>query len=102
MTKYAVVIADKVDRQLLRHVEFLSRVSVPAARRFRNDFGVILNRLEENPLQFPQDTDPNLPSELYRKALFSKWYKALFMIEGQTVYLDAIIDCRQSVDALDL
>ena len=56
----------------------------------------------ENPFQYPVDTDPNLPEGMYRKALFSRWYKALFIVENKTVYLDAVVDCRQSAKAYEL
>ena len=102
MAKYTVVTARRVDQQLMRHIQFLSRVSVPAAKRFRNEYADILERLESNPLQFPLDTDPNLPDGLYHKALFARWYKALFLIEADCVYLDAVVDCRQSIDSLEL
>ena len=86
------------------YVEFITRVSIPAARRFRNEYARILDELEENPLQFPLDTDPNLPENIYHKAVFAKWYKALFMIDAnnQIVYLDAIVDCRQSSNSLEI
>ena len=102
MAKYTVVTARRVDQQLMRHIQFLSRVSVPAAKRFRNEYADVLERLESNPLQFPLDTDPNLPDGLYHKALFARWYKALFLIEADCVYLDAVVDCRQSIDSLEL
>ena len=102
MARYTVIVASRVDGQLLRHVSFLARVSIPAARRFRKEYAEILDRLEENPLQFPLETDPNLPENTYRKALFARWYKLLFIVENDTVYLDAAVDCRQSVDAYDL
>ena len=102
MAKYQVITSSKIDSQLLQHVSFLSRVSIPAAKRFRKDYAEVLDRLGKNPFQFPFDADPNLPSDLYHKALFSKWYKALFIIEGSTVYLDAVVDCRQSINTYDL
>jgi hypothetical protein len=102
MAKYTVVTARRVDQQLVRHIQFLSRVSVPAAKRFRNEYADILECLERNPLQFPLDTDPNLPDGLYHKALFARWHKALFLIEADCVYLDAVVDCRQSIDSLEL
>ena len=95
MAKYRIVLASRVKAQLLRHMEFLSRVSVPAARRFRDAWAETLQQLEGNPWQFPIDTDLNLPEGLYRKALFAKRYKALFCVEGDTVYLDAVADCRE-------
>ena len=104
MAKYTVIAASRVDSQLLRHFSFIARVSVPAARRFRDEYEKILDALEKNPLQFPLDKDPNLPEEMYHKALFAKWYKALFMIDEQNaiVYLDAVVDCRQSTDSCEL
>lgn len=102
MAKYTVIAASRVERQLIRHIRFLAQVSVPAARRFRRDYAELLDRLEENPFQFPAETDPNLPENLYRRALFARWYKALFLVESDKVYLDAVVDCRQSVDAYDL
>ena len=32
------------------YVEFITRVSIPAARRFRNEYARILDELEEDPL----------------------------------------------------
>lgn len=94
MPKYKVITASYLDSMLLRHVAFLSRVSLPATKKFRNEFEEILKRLEKNPFQFPFSDDPNLPEGVYRKALFCKWYKALFCVDGNTVYLDAVVDCR--------
>lgn len=79
---------------LLRHTEFLSRVSVPATKMFYKELERTLRRIEDNPYQFPQEEDLNLPPEKYRKAIFATWYKALFTIEEQAVYLDAVVDCR--------
>lgn len=94
MAKYRVILARRVEQMLLRHTEFLSRVSTPAAKAFYKEFEDSLRRMSENPYQFPQDDDLNLPAGQYRKAIFSKRYKALFSIERQTVYLDAVLDCR--------
>jgi hypothetical protein len=104
MAGYKVIVASRVDRQLLTHVEFIARVSIPAARRFRDAYVRVLDDLEENPLQFPLDTDPNLPENLYHKAIFAKWYKALFLIDtdNRIVYLDAVVDCRQTTDSYEI
>ena len=77
--QYTVIFASRVDAQLLKHVEFLARVSIPAAKAFRSKFAEILAQLEENPFLFPPETDPNLPAGLYRKALFAKRYKACLL-----------------------
>lgn len=79
----------------LPHTEFISRVSIPAAERFVEDFETIICRLSENPYQFPSCDDPNL-ADTYRKAIFAKWYKMIFSVEDDTVYIDAVVDGRQS------
>ena len=94
MTKYKVILSSNLDKMLLQHVRFISNVSVPAAKRFRNEFANIVQRLSENPFQFPVCEDTNLPKDTYRKAIFAKWYKAVFCIEDNVVYLDAVVDCR--------
>ena len=80
---------------MVSHARFLANVSVPAAKTLVQEFEKTLDALEENPFQFPPETDYELPPELYRKALFYKRYKALFTVDGGTVYLDAVLDCRQ-------
>ena len=80
---------------LIRHARFLAQVRVSAARRMAAEFEKVLDTLEQNPFQFPMETDYNLPDGAYRKALFSKWYKVIFSVSGDTVYLDAVLDCRQ-------
>ena len=96
--KYKVLLADRADKMLLAHTEFLSRVSLVAARRLLNDFKKVTNFLAENPLRFPfaDELDvPGIPPEIYRKCLFDGRYKALYLIEGYEVYIDAVIDTRQ-------
>ena len=99
---YQIILARRVDGMLLRYVSFLARASVPAAKKFRAGFAHLLERLEQNPMQFPVEEDLNLPSGQYRSALFAKRYKAVFMVEGSTVYLDAVLDCRQDHSDLTL
>lgn len=94
MGKYKIIFAKRVDQMLLRHMEFLSRVSIPAAKQFYNEFKDSLYRMGENPYQFPAEEDLNLPTGQYRKALFARWYKALFTVVDETIYLDAVVDCR--------
>lgn len=95
MAGYKVIVSERADMMMVRHARFLAKVSKNAALRLADEFESVLNELEENPYQFPTETDENLPGGMYRKALFCKWYKAIFTIEGQNVYLDAVLDCRQ-------
>ena len=102
MVKYTVIIASRVDKQLLRHIEFLANVSIEAARSLRVEYVKVLDRLEDNPYQFPLETDPVLRDSGYHKAIFYKRYKAVFLIEDNIVYLDAVADCRQSTESIDI
>lgn len=99
MSRYKVIAAPYLNGMLLEHVRFISRVSVPAAKRFRREFAELTERLAENPYQFPVLEDPNLPRDTYRKALFAKWYRAVFFVEGDCVYIDAVVDCRRDPGA---
>lgn len=95
MEKYRIIIARRVEIQLLNHISFLSRVSIPAAKRLRNSYKDVLERLKDNPFQFPIDSvlaELNLP---YRKALFEKRYEVLFTVEDDTVFIDSVVDCRE-------
>lgn len=93
MKRYEVIVSGRAEQMLLGHVGFLARVSVKAARRLRDSFAALLDELEENPFQFPAADSPDLPDE-YRKALFGKRYQAVFCVNGETVFLDAVLDCR--------
>jgi plasmid stabilization system protein ParE len=94
MPKYQIIFAKRVEIMVLRHMEFLTRVSVPAAKAFYKEFEDTLRRMKEDPYQFPPEDDLNLPDGQYRKAIFAKRYKAIFTVERETVYLDAVVDCR--------
>ena len=101
MEKYRIIIATRVKKQLLNHILFLSKVSIPAAKRMRNSFEEVLVRLKDNPFQFPLDQTFAKLGLSYRKALFDKRYKVLFLVEDDTVYIDSVIDCRQQTSFPD-
>ena len=52
-----------------------------------------------NPYQFPIDIDLNPENTPYRKAIFGKRYKLLFIIDGESVFVDSVADCRQEIIA---
>jgi len=96
--KYEVSLSYGAERMLLQHTEFLTRVNPAAARRLISSLKKAKRRLSDNPYQFPYTDDldvPGIPPETYRKCLFEKRYKAIFLIEKNDVYIDVIIDCRQ-------
>lgn len=95
MGKYTVIVAGRADKMLLRHTEFLARVSIPAAKLLLKAFDELICNLEENPYLYQIDDDLNLPQGKYRRAIFLERYKALYCIEEDKVYLDAVVGCRQ-------
>jgi len=96
--RFDVRLANRADSMLLAHTEFLARVSPSAARKLLSEFRSVQKMLAEDPYMFPyadeQDV-PGIPPEIYKKCMFFGRYKALFLIEENYVYIDAIIDCRQ-------
>lgn len=94
--KYRVFFHPRVSSQLESHAEFIARVSLPAAHRMKEEFDAIITRLGESPYQFPLAQNPNLPADVYRTASFAKWYQLVFSVEGDTVYIDAVVDMRSN------
>lgn len=94
MPKYTVEFNPQLQQQLDTHVSFISRVSKPAARRLLDEFRDLVRQLTSNPYLYPLYDDPNLPSNIYHKALIGNWYKVVYYIDGGSVYVDAVVDCR--------
>jgi hypothetical protein len=96
--KYRIELAKRADRMLIAHTEFLARVSASAAHTLLADFRGAMAQLSKDPLMYPYADDldaADIPPGMYRKCLFYNRYKALYLIENSTVYIDAIIDCQQ-------
>jgi len=55
--------------------------------------------VKDNPFQFQLEEDLGLPSGKYRRVVFATSSKAVFSVFENTVFIDAIIDCRQSKGA---
>lgn len=95
MVKYKVILSTRARAQLLDHISFLTRVSLSAARKIRNSFDNIRRRLSDNPFQFPQDPLFSKLDLRYRGAFFEGRYKVIFIVEGNVVFVDSVVDCRQ-------
>lgn len=93
--KYRVVVSEEARGMLVSHTKFLAKVSVPASRKFLSAFRDAKAQLSAFPLSGPFDDDPALPAAIYQKCLFYGRYNILYEVEGKTVYIDAIVDCRQ-------
>ena len=94
MSKYTVKFNPRLAGQLENHAAFLARVSKPAARRLLSEFRALIKQLSDNPYLYPPYEDPNLPPDIYRKAVLGKWYKVVYSVEGSCVYVDAVVDGR--------
>ena len=92
---YTLIIADRALEMLTEHVCFLARVSERAARRLIQEFEKKAKTLESTPERYPWLSDPLLPAHKYRKLLFEKRYLIVYQIKQKTVYVDAVVDCRQ-------
>jgi len=93
--RYRVIVSEAAKGMLLRHMKFLANVSVPASRNFLSAFKEAKEQLSTFPLSGPYEDDPALPPKTYRKCLFYGRYNILYEVEQETVYIDAIVDCRQ-------
>ena len=96
--KYNVEFSQRAEDMLYQHTEFLARVSVGAARRLIKSAKELRSKLKTNPEMYPYADEldvPGIPYKTYRKCVFEKRYKALYMIEDNNVFIDAIIDTRQ-------
>jgi len=95
---YSVIVSTAAREALHKHVEFLARVSIPAARRLSASFRKELHKLAKDPYPYPNEDSPALPPNTYKKAFISHWHKLVFLIDKQHVYIDYVVDCRQSDD----
>jgi len=98
MSAYNVTLSRRANNMLIAHTEFLARVSIPATRKLLKEFRKVTKTLEDNPLQYPFADEMDVPGislETYRKCLFDGRYKAICLVDGDMVYIDAIIDCRR-------
>jgi plasmid stabilization system protein ParE len=93
--KYRVEISIPTTEMLLSHAHFLAKVSEKAAARLVDSFYEKAKSLEHMPERCPYLVNPVVPDSKYRKLLFEKRYLLVFLIEGDSVYVDAVVDGRQ-------
>ena len=94
--KYEVIVSRMAEETLLLHVRFLSNVSIRAAKILRDAFKETIGKLSSNPFQFQEELDLNLPKGKYRWSILLRRYKVVFFVKGNKVFVDAVVDCRQS------
>lgn len=98
--EYAVRVSSRALSMLETHIEFLARVSIPAARKLSAEYRKAVVGLNSNPERFPFIEADDIPPRTYRRCLFARRYELVFLITGTLVFVDAVRDCRQDPDNL--
>lgn len=96
--EYKVRISPAANDRMYDHFEFLARVSVGAAERLLADLMKDIRALADTPAACPPYEPSYLQPGKYRYKLSAKRYRIVFCIEGATVFVDDIQDCRQDDD----
>ncbi len=84
------------------HIRFMTQVNKDAARQKKNQLLAALRSLEVMPERFPFFSAQYIPPNKYHKLFVEKWYLILYQIQGNTVYVDYILDCRKDYSWLVL
>ncbi len=92
---YKVEITETAWEMLIFHARFLANVSVPAADRLIDTFIDITDSLGAMPKRNSWLEYDGIPFQKYRKLPFGVYYMALYQIQENTVYVTAVLDCRQ-------
>ena len=92
---YNVKITDTAWEQMIEHARFLANVSVDAANLLVDEFVQKAETLFIMPERCPWLVHDMVPFHKYRKLFIGKFYLTLFEIQGNTVYITAVVDCRQ-------
>ena len=92
---YRVIVSVEAAQMLVSHARFLAQVSEAAALRLIEEFNEKAKPLVEFPERNPWLDDPLIPNGKYRKLLMAKRYLLIYQVKGSTVYVDAVVDCRQ-------
>jgi len=93
--KYTVKITETAWDMLIVHARFLANVSISAANRMMDTFLEITDNLSTLPERNPWLENESIPFQKYRKILFGRHYIALYIIQGNVVYITAVVDSRQ-------
>ena len=97
---YMVKITETAWEMLVCHARFHANMSVPATNRLINAFVETTDSLAAMPERNPWLEHDAIPFQKYRKLLFGKHYMALYQIQENTVYVTAVVDCRQDYSRL--
>jgi len=93
---YEVIVSDRARQMLAEHVRFLAKKSPSAARKVKNELMDAIRSLYKMPERCPFLEAELIPPNKYHKLFVQKWYLILYQIKDQLVFIDYIVDCRQT------
>ncbi len=97
---FRVIVSAEAAQMLVSHAHFLAQVSETAAQHLITEFGEKAKSLENYPERNPWLYDSLVPPGKYRKLLMATRYLLIYQVKNETVYVDAVVDCRQKYDWL--
>ena len=89
---YQVLLSPKAFSEAVQHVEFLSRVSIDAAKELALDIAQLPFTLKDMPYSHPIIAFPG--RGVYRRLILRNRYAVIFIVEDDRVLVDAIVDTR--------
>ena len=99
MRRYKVSISGEARQMLREHIHFLARVNPDAAEKLRKNLVASIRDLEKMPERFPY-FEPENRKSAYRKLFVPNCYLVLYLVEGDYVYVEYVLDCRQDYEWL--
>lgn len=94
MRRYKVLISDAARKMLVDQVYFLAAVNPDAAQALRSRMMQDIRSLSQMPERFPY-LEPENRKSRYRKMFVPNCYLVIYTVEGDTVLVEYILDCRQ-------
>ncbi len=94
MRKYRIAVSGEARRMLTEHVFFLATVNPEAAKKFQAKLMEAIRSPETMPERYPY-LDPEDRKSPYRKMVVPDKHLVIYSVEGDTVYIEYVLDCRQ-------
>jgi plasmid stabilization system protein ParE len=92
---YRVKVSPHATREFVQLSCFTARLSVYLTNKFLADYNAAIASLRRLPYRNPLLHSKVLEDGGYRKMVFGKWYLLIYRIDGDTVYVNHVLDGRQ-------
>lgn len=93
--RYKIIVSDRAKRMLGTHIRFMAQVNKQAAAKKKKEIMTAMRSLSRMPQRYPFFEELYITPNKYHKMFIEKWYLVLFQIQGDTVYVEYILDCRK-------